>query len=91
MPQYGTLQYGPPTSPPPPFVPLKPFNSYIVDCMYQYTYVWLRNGVQFWFYPISVEYSAVTGYRWTGFFWVFDGIDPRFIDEVACPPIPTPY
>jgi hypothetical protein len=84
-------QYGPPTSPPPNYIPPKPYNSYIVDCVYQYTYVWLTNGRSFWFYPTSVQYEGVTGYRWNGRFWTFYGFDPRFIDAVSCPPIPTPY
>ncbi|MCE5172904.1 transporter [Paenibacillus profundus] len=81
-----------PTLPPPPaFVPAKPAVSYIVDCLYQYTYVWLWNGDSFWFYPTRVEYGAVSGYRWNGLFWIYYDIDPRFINAVSCPPIPTPY
>ena len=84
-------QYGPPSSPPPKTIPRKPRYSYIVDCMYSYTYVWPINGKPFWFYPTSVQYDAVIGYRWTGHFWTFYGFDPRFIDEVACYPVPTLY
>ena len=83
-------QYGPPTSPPPTVIPPKPSYSYIIDCLYYYTYVWLKNGRQFWFYPTSVEHGAVTGYRWTGRYWTFYGFDSRLIDEVACL-LPTPY
>ena len=83
-------QYGPPTSPPPSFIPPKPATSYIVDCLYSYTYVWPKQGRPFWFYPTSVEYGAVTGYIWTGTFWTFYGFDPIFIDAVSCA-IPTPY
>jgi hypothetical protein len=90
-PPYGGQGPGAPTSPPPHYIPPKPYNSYIVDCLYQYTYVWLKNGRSFWFYPISLEYHAVTGYRWNGFNWTFYGFDPRHIDEVSCQPIPTPY
>jgi hypothetical protein len=87
MPQFDPLFF----PPPPPLIPRKPFNSYIVDCMNAYTYVWLINGMQFWFIPISVQYGATLGYRWTGSFWTFYGFDTRFIDEVACYPIPTLY
>jgi len=80
-----------PQSPPPNFVPQKPDVSYIVDCIHQYTYVWLRNGESFWFYPTRVEYGEVSGYRWNGVFWTYYGIDPRFISAVSCPPIPTLY
>lgn len=80
-----------PQYPPPAFIPPKPEFSYVVDCLYQYTYVWLLNGDNFWFYPTRVEYGEVSGYRWNGAFWMYYGIDPRFIDAVACPPIPTLY
>lgn len=77
--------------PPPDFIPPKPPVSYVIDCMNQYTYVWLLNGEQFWFYPISVDSLGVTGYRWNGLSWMFYGIDGRLIDAVSCPPIPTLY
>lgn len=80
-----------PESPPPPFVPQKPAVSYITDCLYEYTYVWLWNGESFWFYPTRVEYGEVSGYRWNGVFWTFYGFDPRLINAVSCPPIPTLY
>ncbi|WP_284646304.1 transporter [Paenibacillus silviterrae] len=78
---------------PPPFYP-PPFPStpsYLVDCYFQYTYIWLWNGESFWFYPTSVEYGAVSGYRWNGLFWQYYGIDERLIRAVSCPPIPTLY
>lgn len=80
-----------PQLPPPAFIPQKPEVSYVVDCLYEYTYIWLLNGDNFWFYPTRVEYGEVSGYRWNGAFWMFYGIDPRIIDAVACPPIPTLY
>ena len=85
MRQYGSRIY----PPLPPAIPSKPVNSYIVDCMYKDTYVWLKNGAQFWFYPTSVQYGAVTGYRRTGAGWIFYGFDLRLIDEVSCQPVPT--
>ena len=88
FPRQGTMS---PQSPPPTFIPPKPSVSYIVDCLYQNTYVWLVNGRQFWFYPTRVEFGEVSGYRWNGAFWEFYGIDPRLIDAVACYPTPTLY
>jgi hypothetical protein len=78
-------------SPPPPFVPQQPAVSYIIDCINEYTYIWLWNGDSFWFYPTSVQYGQVTGYRWNGVFWTFYGFDDRLISAVSCPPIPTLY
>lgn len=76
---------------PPTFVPEQPTTSYIVDCLYQNTYVWLWNGESFWFYPTRVEYGEVSGFRWYGRFWTFYSMDPRLIRAVSCPPIPTLY
>ena len=53
-----------PQSPPPTFIPQKPAVSYIVDCLYQNTYVWLINGSQFWFYLLvwnMVKYLDIDG------------------------------
>ena len=80
-----------PSSRPPRNIPPKPYVSYIVDCMHQYTYVWLKNGDSFWYYPTRLEYGEVSGYRWNGLYWTFYGFDPNLIDEVSCQPIPTPY
>ncbi|OME84936.1 transporter [Paenibacillus lautus] len=77
-----------PQSPPPTFIPEKPAVSYIVDCLFQYTYVWLLNGERFWFYPTRLEYGEASGYRWNGAYWTYYGFDPRFIDAVSCQ-IPT--
>jgi hypothetical protein len=91
-PPYGGQEHhGVPLPHPPRYIPRKPHNFYIVDCYNQITYVWLKNGRSFWFYPTSIQYGAVTGFRWNGLFWTFYGFDSRLIDEVSCPPIPTPY
>jgi hypothetical protein len=58
----------------------------MIDCVFQNTYVWLTTGEGFWFYPTRVEYEGVNGYRWNGVFWMYYGIDPRFIDAVSCYP-----
>jgi len=84
-----------PSSPPPQFVPAKPQTQaqagvFAVDpgairrCMFRYTYIWLTNGDQFWFYPIFVGRDSVAGFRWNGFFWMYFGIDLRRIDSFTC-------
>ena len=81
---------GPPTSPPPSFVPPQQVEAYAVDpggiarCLFNYTYVWLRGFDQFWFYPTFVDRTSVSGYRWTGFRWVYFGIDFRQIQSFTC-------
>ena len=89
FPPQGTMG---PQSPPPRNIPPKPsYPTYIVDCLYQNTYVWLRNGNRFWFYPTRVEYGEISGYRWNGAFWQYYGIDPRMIETVSCYPTPALY
>ena len=69
-------EYGPPNSPPPKTKPKKPKISYIIDCINQYTYVWLKNGKTFWFYPTRIEqgevYLVTDGTERNGYFmdWV---------------------
>lgn len=81
---------GPPTAPPPSFVPPQQVQPYAVDpggiarCLFRYTYVWLRGFEQFWFYPTYVGRNSVSGYRWTGFRWVYFGIDLRQIQSFTC-------
>ncbi|MGP4071747.1 transporter [Piscibacillus sp. B03] len=87
---------GPPQGPPPSFTPQQgggqggQFGVQAVDpgsirgCLYRYTYVWLDNRQRFWFYPTYVGRRSVSGYRWTGFFWVYYGIDLRRIDSFQC-------
>ncbi|WP_422392306.1 hypothetical protein [Niallia oryzisoli] len=83
---------GPPTSPPPSFVPTQTqeVGAYAVDpggiarCLFRYTYVWLRGFEQFWFYPTFVGRNSVSGYRWTGYRWVYYGIDLRQIQSFTC-------
>lgn len=82
-----------PTSAPPAYTPqkpVKPAGYYAVDpgaiagCLFRFTYVWLSNGQQFWYYPIFVGSNSIAGFRWTGFSWMYFGIDLRFIDSFTC-------
>lgn len=83
---------GPPTGPPPSFTPTQSQQvgllavdpGAISGCLYQFTYVWLNSGRQFWFYPVFVGRRSVAGYRWTGFGWVYFGIDLRSIQSFQC-------
>ncbi|NRR20659.1 transporter [Brevibacillus sp. MS2.2] len=53
-------------------------------CLYRYTYVWLKNGRSFWFYPVYVSRHSVTGYRWTGYRWEYYGTDLNRIAYFTC-------
>ncbi|WP_318502950.1 hypothetical protein [Bacillus sp. T3] len=82
----------PPSGPPPSFVPTQTqqAQAFAVDpggirrCLFRYTYVWLRGFQQFWFYPTFVGRNSVSGYRWTGFRWVYFGISLRQIQSYTC-------
>ncbi|MFC5446819.1 hypothetical protein [Paenibacillus aestuarii] len=84
-----------PSSPPPSFIPQKPVSAtggaaFAVDpggirrCMFRFTYVWMSNGQSFWFFPVFVGRNSVTGFRWTGFSWMYFGVDLRFIEAFTC-------
>ncbi len=77
-----------PTSPPPPFIPeTAPYRvdpASIRRCRRKYTYLWLENGQRFWFYPIYIGRTSISGYRWIGFTWVLYGTDLRQIQSFVC-------
>ncbi|MEH7590730.1 collagen-like protein [Priestia megaterium] len=80
-----------PTSPPPAFIPQQQTATpFAVDpgaislCLFRNTYIWLRNGSSFWFFPIFVGRRSVSGFRWNGRFWTIFGIDTRQIVSFTC-------
>ncbi|WP_425446460.1 hypothetical protein [Dethiothermospora halolimnae] len=79
---------GPPASPPPSFTPQpSPFRvdpGSIKQCRRKFTYIWLSNGDAFWFYPTFIGRRSISGFRWTGFMWVFYGTDLRNITSFIC-------
>src|SRR6476620_4935599 len=78
-------QSGAPSGPPPSFVPAhsQQVSTFAVDpgsirgCLFRYTYIWMRNRQQFWFFPTFVGRTSVSGWRWTGFNWMFFGVSLR--------------
>ncbi|MCR8842458.1 collagen-like protein [Paenibacillus sp. SC116] len=77
-----------PTAPPPPFVPqMSPFAidpGAISRCLFRNTYVWLRNGDSFWFFPTFVGRTSVSGFRFFRGRWIFFGVDLRQIVSFTC-------
>lgn len=90
----GQGQSGPPSSPPPSFVPAQTqsqqVGTFAVDsgsirfCLFRFTYIWLRNRQQFWYYPVFVGRESISGFRWNGFMWVFFGVSLRQIESFTC-------
>lgn len=85
----------PPSTPPPSFVPsqeaaqpavgiLAIDPSGIRPCIYRYVYLWLDNGQQFWAWLTFVGRRSVAGWRWTGFNWVYFGVDTNRITSFVC-------
>ncbi len=56
----------------------------IMNCLYNYTYVWLVNGSSFWFFPTFVGEKSIAGYRWGFFGWSYLGFDLKLIDFFTC-------
>lgn len=80
-----------PPGPPPQFTPQQPLTTtFAVDpgaisgCLFRYTYIWPQSGPGFWFYPVFVGRTSVSGFRWNGFFWTFFGMDLRQINSFTC-------
>ncbi|MBT2692277.1 hypothetical protein J7E32_04635 [Bacillus sp. ISL-55] len=82
---------GPPSSPPPAYVPQEQATAFAVDpggirrCMFRFTYIWLIDGRSFWFYPVFLGRNSVAGWRWSprrG--WVYYGMDLRQIRSFQC-------
>jgi len=63
-------------------VPLRAFRP----CLYRYTYVWLRNGRSFWFYPMYIDRNTgqVGGYRWRQYRWEYYTLNPGRVLYFSC-------
>ncbi|MET0786796.1 MAG: transporter [Paenisporosarcina sp.] len=87
---------GAPSGPPPSFVPQQSSQArggvgvFAVDpgairgCLFRFTYIWLRNGRSFWFYPTFVGRQSIAGFRWNGFRWNYYGTDLERISSFQC-------
>ncbi|NLK88075.1 MAG: hypothetical protein GX279_11390 [Clostridiaceae bacterium] len=81
---------GPPSGRPPAFTPAQQAGVFAVDpgsirrCMFRYVYIWLDNRQQFWAWLVFVGRRSVAGWRWTGFRWVYFGVDLNRISSFIC-------
>jgi len=85
-----------PTAPPPNFTPqMDTFQQQqftrsggvggIRRCMFRNTFVWMRNGNAFWFFPIFVAGNQIVGFRWRGNRgWVYDSINRNNVLFFQC-------
>ena len=64
----------------------------IQNCLYRFTYMWLRNNDNFWFYLTAVGESRIYGFRFFGGRWNQYSIALSEIVNYHCsPPTPTLY
>ncbi|RIW29598.1 transporter [Bacillus salacetis] len=56
----------------------------IQRCLFRYTFIWMRGGQSFWFYPTFVGRNSIAGFRWTGFSWFYFGTDLRRVRSFQC-------
>lgn len=84
-----------PMGPPPERPPMKPVPmtagaravnpASIRNCMRRFTYVWLRNGQEFWIFPIQIWGNTIGAFRWDRRFgWSYTGISLNRIDMFTC-------
>ncbi len=78
----------PPMGPPPAFSPPIPAWQYgpagMRSCLYRNTYIWLRNGSSFWFFPTFVGRNAIVGFRWRRLGWIYHVINPNTVRSFQC-------
>lgn len=53
-------------------------------CLNKYTYVWLINGDNFWFYPTYIGRQTVEGFRWRNGRWTYERYNQRWILFFHC-------
>ncbi len=53
-------------------------------CLNRFTYIWLINGNNFWFYPTFVGWQQIEGFRWRNGRWDYDRINLRRILFLSC-------
>jgi hypothetical protein len=81
---------GPPSEPPPAFIPQQPPSAFAIDpgairpCVFRYVYIWLNTGEQFWAWLVFVGRRSAAGWRWNGFRWIYFGVDLRNIQSFSC-------
>ena len=87
---YGAPPSGPPPSMTPTLIQTQGIGIQAIDpgairrCRNRFVYLQLSNGREFWAWLSFVGRRSVAGWRWTGFRWVYFGVDLRRIDSFYC-------
>lgn len=92
----GQGQFQAPTAPPPSFTPqMSTFQQQefsrrggvrgIRRCFFRNTFIWMKNGNAFWFFPMMAFGNQIIGFRWRGTRgWVYDSINRNNILFFQC-------
>jgi hypothetical protein len=87
-PPMGGGQSPTPMGQPPAFSPPVPAwqsgPSGIRGCLYRNTYIWLKNGNSFWFFPTFVGRNTIIGFQWRRIGWIYHIINPNSIRSYQC-------
>ncbi|HOM02179.1 MAG TPA: hypothetical protein PLH43_05055 [Acetivibrio sp.] len=83
---------GAPPGPPPSFTPqqTQALGLLAVDpgairpCTNRFVFIWLNTGERFWAWLNFVGRRSAAGWRWTGFRWIYFGVDLRNIQSFVC-------
>ena len=86
------VSMGPPSTPPPSFTPqqsqapgiLAVDPGAIRPCTFRFVYIWLNSGERFWAWLVFVGRTSASGWRWTGFRWIYFGVYLRNIESFVC-------
>jgi len=78
----------PQIAPPPGYIPQMPSwqngSNGIGNCLNDYTHIWQRNGMSYWFFPTQIERNVVNGFIWTRRGWTYHVINRNAIRSYQC-------
>ena len=72
--------HAPPASLPGRNSRLNPDRAALQRCIGHTVYIWLKNGREFWFYPIHIGRTTVAGYAWKRGRWIYTGFSIHSIE-----------
>lgn len=58
--------------------------STVTPCLYEITYIWLKNHSTFWTKPISIDKKFITCWIWNGTSWYRSQIQLKSVDFFLC-------
>lgn len=56
----------------------------LCKCFSKYTYVWMKDGREFWIWPIAIYEDFIVALKWKRNRWVYSRIPKRKIKYFIC-------